>query len=100
ARLLIGDGVSNGTTVAVVGGTPTGWQSFDYVATGLESQTFTVTIPLAMVGAYQVRCLLGTVVRQFGVNLVDGSETPTTFDVDVTTEPQQGDVIHFDVYNP
>lgn len=100
SRLLISDGVSNWTTVAVVGGTVSGWQSFDYTATGLESQTFTVTIPLAMVGAYQVRCLLGTVVRQFGVALVDGSETPTTFDVDVTTEPQQGDVIHFDVYNP
>lgn len=82
------------------GSGPTNWQSFDYVATGLEAQAFTVTIPVAIAGAYQVRCLLGTVVRQFGVAVVDGSETPNTFDVDVTTEPQQGDVIHFDVFNP
>lgn len=83
------------------GAGPTNWQSFDYVATGLEGQQFTVPLPVAQPNAtYQVRHMLGTAVRQFAVAVVDGSEAVAQFDVTVTTEPELGDVIHFDVFNP
>lgn len=81
-------------------GTATNWQSFDYVATGLEAQQFTVTIPVAQPDAlYQVRALLGTTLRAFTLELVDGTETVNNFDVVVSTTLTAGDVIHFDVFN-
>lgn len=83
------------------GSSPTNWQSFEYIATGTEGLLFTVPIPVAQPNAnYQVRWMPGDNVRNMGLRLVDGSELVASFDVVVTTEPEAGDVFHFDVFNP
>lgn len=98
ALLLVSDGVSDWTVVAIVGGGPTNWQSFTYTATGVEGQAFTVTLPVAQPDAtYQVRYMLGVVVRQFGIAVA--SKIAASFDVETTTAPMLGDVITFDVFN-
>jgi len=80
---------------------PSNWQSFDYVATGLEGQSFTVPIPVAQPDAlYQVRYSMGEVFRQFTLVWLPASRLVGAFDVEVSTEPHEGDVIHFDVFNP
>jgi hypothetical protein len=80
---------------------PTNWQSFDYVATGLEGQTFTVPIPVAQPDAlYQVRYSFGARFRQFTLDWLPASRLVAAFDVEVSTEPHEGDIIHFDVFNP
>lgn len=84
------------------GGTgPSNWQSFTYTATGAEGAAFTVAIPVAQPDAnYEVLWRLGTVVRQFSLAVVDGSELVGAFDVETTTAPELGDLIHFSVFNP
>jgi hypothetical protein len=83
------------------GSSPTNWQSFEYVADGTEGLQFTVPIPAAQPNAnYEVRWMPGDNVRNMGLRLVDGSELVGAFDVVVTTEPELGDVFHFDVFNP
>lgn len=83
------------------GSGPTNWQSFTYTATGAEGQAFTVPIPVAQPNAaYEVLWRLGTVVRQFSLAVVDGSELVGAFDVETTTAPELGDLIHFSVFNP
>lgn len=83
------------------GGGPTNWQSFDYTCTGLEGQTFTVPIPAAQPNAlYQVRYSFGARFRQFTLDWLPASRLVGAFDVEVSTEPHVGDVIHFDVFNP
>lgn len=83
------------------GGGPTNWQSFDYTCTGLEGQSFTVPIPVAQPNAlYQVRWDAGEVFRQFTLVWLPASRLVGSFDVELSTEPHEGDVIHFDVFNP
>lgn len=81
-------------------GSPTNWQAFVYTATGVEGANFTVTIPVAQPdAAYEVLWRLGTVVRQFTLVVDDASKLVGSFDVELTTAPQLGDEIHFNVYN-
>ena len=84
------------------GGTsPINWQSFQYTATGVEAQQFTVTIPVAQPNAnYQVRHMLGVALRAFTVQLVGTSRTINNFAVIVSTNLAAGDIIYFDVFNP
>lgn len=81
-------------------GSPTNWQAFVYTATGVEGATFTVPIPVAQPDAlYEVLWRLGTVVRQFTLVVDDATKLVGSFDVELSTEPQLGDEIHFNVFN-
>lgn len=83
------------------GAGPTNWLAFDYIGTGLETTIVTVPIPVVRPNAlYQVLYTLGTVVQQFTVNLVDGTELVGSFQVNISTAPLAlGDVVHFQVFN-
>lgn len=68
---------------------------FSYTATGLETDTFTVTLPDAITGTYAVIVTCGDVDAQ--LTFSTDTHTSTTFRLLCSSAPAAGDVIYFTV---